>query len=104
MNKIDLDGQVAVVTGGAQGLGFAFAKRLLASGSKVALWDVNAERLQAAKDELGGGVETYVVDIVDADAVVDAHSQTEAALGPVSILVNSAGIARPEPHARNLPS
>lgn len=95
MNKIDLDGQVAVVTGGAQGLGFAFAKRLLASGSKVALWDVNAERLQAAKDELGGGVETYVVDIVDADAVVDAHSQTEAALGPVSILVNSAGIAGP---------
>ncbi|UDL92592.1 SDR family oxidoreductase [Mesorhizobium sp. PAMC28654] len=96
MNRIDLDGQVAVVTGGAQGLGLAFAKRILASGAKVCLWDVNGDRLQAAKAELGGGaVETVVVDIVDADAVVAAHGRTESALGPVSILVNSAGIAGP---------
>ncbi|MEO5756200.1 MAG: SDR family NAD(P)-dependent oxidoreductase [Mesorhizobium sp.] len=95
MNRIDLDGQVAVVTGGAQGLGFAFAKRMLASGAKVCLWDVNADRLETAKQELGGSVETVVVDIVDPDAVVAAHGQTEAALGAVSILVNSAGIAGP---------
>lgn len=96
MNRIDLDGQVAVVTGGAQGLGLAFAKRILASGAKVCLWDVNGDRLQAAKAELGGGaVETVVVDIVDADAVVAAHGRTESALGPVSVLVNSAGIAGP---------
>jgi 3-oxoacyl-[acyl-carrier protein] reductase len=95
MNRIDLGGEVAVVTGGAQGLGLAFARRLHASGAKVALWDVNGERLAAAKAELGGKVETVVVDIVDADAVVTAHGATEAALGPVSILVNSAGIAGP---------
>jgi 3-oxoacyl-[acyl-carrier protein] reductase len=96
MNRIDLEGRVAVVTGGAQGLGFAFARRILASGARVCLWDVNAERLQAAKNELAdGSVETIVVDIVDPEAVVAAHARTEAALGPVSILVNSAGIAGP---------
>ncbi len=95
MNRIDLEGQVAVVTGGAQGLGLAFARRILASGARLSLWDVNGERLEAARQELGGAVETAVVDITNADAVVDAHGRTEAALGPVSILVNSAGIAGP---------
>lgn len=95
MNRIDLSGQVGVVTGGAQGLGFAMARRLLASGAMMSLWDMNAERLEAARAELGGGVATAVVDITDADAVVEAHRATEAALGPVSILVNSAGIAGP---------
>ena len=95
MNKLDLEGQVAVVTGGAQGLGYAFAKRILASGAKVCLWDIGGERLAAAKAELGAGVETVVVDITDADAVVAAHRETEKQLGPVSILVNSAGIAGP---------
>ena len=95
MNKLDLEGQVAVITGGAQGLGFAFAKRILASGAKVCLWDIGGERLAAAKAELGAGVETVVVDITDADAVVAAHAETEKRLGPVSVLVNSAGIAGP---------
>lgn len=95
MNRIDLDGQVAVVTGGAQGLGHAFARRILASGAKVSLWDMNGERLEAARKELGAGTDAVVVDITDAEAVVEAHRKTEAALGPVSILVNSAGIAGP---------
>jgi len=95
MNRIDLDGQVAVVTGGAQGLGLAFARRILASGASVSLWDVNGDRLKAAAEELGGKIETVVVDITDANAVVDAHGQTETRLGPVSVLVNSAGIAGP---------
>ena len=53
MNQIDLNGQVAVITGGAQGIGFAIAKRLVASGAKVSLWDMNAELLAQAKAELG---------------------------------------------------
>ena len=95
MNRIDLDGQVAVITGGAQGLGLAFSKRIQASGSRVSLWDVNGERLEAARKELGGKVATVVVDITDAEAVLAAHAETESVLGSVSILVNSAGIAGP---------
>ncbi len=49
MNQIDLNGQVAVITGGAQGIGFAIAKRLVASGAKVSLWDMNADLLASAK-------------------------------------------------------
>ena len=95
MNKIDLEGQVAVITGGAQGLGRAFAARIRASGARISLWDVNAGRLEAAAEELGDGIETVEVDITDPGAVLAAHGRTEAALGPVSILVNSAGIAGP---------
>lgn len=95
VNRIDLDGQVAVVTGGAQGLGLAFARRILASGASVSLWDVNGDRLKAAAELLGGKIETVIVDITDANAVVDAHGRTETRLGPVSVLVNSAGIAGP---------
>ena len=95
MNTIDLAGQHAVVTGGAQGIGFAIAKRLLASGATATLWDVNAEVLQSAREGLGGKVGVVAVDIVDPDAVVAALAHTEGEGGPVSICVNSAGIAGP---------
>ena len=65
MNRIDLDGQHAIVTGGAQGLGFAMAKRFVASGATVTLWDMDAERLDAAKADLGEAANAIVVDIVD---------------------------------------
>src|SRR6185312_5707657 len=93
MNTIDLNGQAAVVTGGAQGIGFAIARRLVASGAKVSLWDVNAELLAKAKAELGHGTETATVNIGDYDSVAAAVIATEVALGRIDILVNSAGIA-----------
>lgn len=93
MNKIDLEGQVAVVTGGAQGIGFAVAHRLLASGAKVSLWDLNAEILDKAVAALGEGASSKVVNITDLDALGRVHAETEAEVGPVSILVHSAGIA-----------
>src|SRR5947208_11746227 len=95
LNQIDLAGQHAVVTGGAQGIGFAIAKRLTASGASVTLWDLDVEVLQKARDALGGSTGTQTVDIADADAVVAALARTEAEGGPVSICVNSAGIAGP---------
>ena len=95
MNRIDLTGQTAVVTGGAQGIGFAVASGIVQSGAKVSLWDMDAELLQAAVAELGEAARSVVVDITDADAVISAHARTERKSGPVSILVNSAGIAGP---------
>jgi 2-dehydro-3-deoxy-L-rhamnonate dehydrogenase (NAD+) len=93
MNQIDLTGQVAVVTGGAQGIGFAIAHRLIASGARVSLWDRNAEVLGEAVVALGEAASSQVVDITDLEGLRAAHAAVEAAIGPVSILVNSAGIA-----------
>ncbi|MEO5806176.1 SDR family NAD(P)-dependent oxidoreductase [Devosia sp.] len=93
MNRIDLDGQTAVVTGGAQGLGFAMAKRIIASGAKVSLWDANADALKLATAALGSASSAQVVDIIDLAALKAAHASVERDIGPVSILVNSAGIA-----------
>jgi 2-dehydro-3-deoxy-L-rhamnonate dehydrogenase (NAD+) len=95
MNAIDLKGQHAVITGGAQGLGFAIAKRIAASGASVTLWDTDSPLLETAKATLGATARSVVVDITDAEAVAKAHATSEAAAGPVSILVNSAGIAGP---------
>ena len=93
MNQIDLAGQVAVVTGGAQGLGFAIAQRLIASGAQVSLWDSNADVLSQAAVALGASASSQVVDITDYPGLVGAHAAVERDIGPVSILVNSAGIA-----------
>ena len=93
MNQIDLNGQVAVVTGGAQGLGFAMARRLIESGAKVSLWDINAPVLEQAIAALGPAASAETVDITDLPGLKAAHERVESAIGPVSILVNSAGIA-----------
>ena len=93
MNQIDLAGRVAVVTGGAQGLGFAIAQRLVLSGAKVSLWDMNAELLAEAQAELGEAASTIVVDVTDYPAVAAATSLVELGHGRIDILVNSAGIA-----------
>jgi NAD(P)-dependent dehydrogenase (short-subunit alcohol dehydrogenase family) len=93
LNAIDLQDQVAVVTGGAQGIGLAIARRLVASGARVSLWDINAEQMEEAQRELGTAASTETVDITDYASVERATAKTEAALGRIDILVNSAGIA-----------
>ncbi len=93
MNQIDLVGQIAVVTGGAQGIGYAIAERLVASGAKVALWDMNAELLAGAVARLGQTATAFTVNISGYEAVEAALAETEAKVGPVDILVHSAGIA-----------
>ena len=92
MNQIDLKDQVAVVTGGAQGIGLAVARRLLASGARVSLWDQRADLLGSAKGEIGAS-STIAVDITDYAAVAAATAEVEAAFGRIDILVHSAGIA-----------
>ena len=95
MNQLDLQGRHAVITGGAVGLGFAIAQRMLASGAQVTLWDRNAQALEYARSRLGDGVATVLVDVADHASVVAAVGQTRALRDSVDILVNSAGITGP---------
>jgi 3-oxoacyl-[acyl-carrier protein] reductase len=95
MNRIDLDGRRAVVTGGAQGIGRAISERLLASGASVSLWDRDAEELGATARALGSGTRAVVVDVADPESVERAAAETIGAAGSIDILVNNAGIAGP---------
>ena len=94
MNRIDLEGRTAVVTGGASGIGYASAERLLALGARVVLWDADRDSLAAAGKALGEGVvHVAAVDISDREATADAANASCEAAGTIEILVNSAGIA-----------
>ncbi|MDN6373684.1 MAG: 3-oxoacyl-ACP reductase FabG [Brevibacterium aurantiacum] len=91
-----LAGKVAVVTGGAQGLGLSMARSLVNSGAKVVLGDMNEESLQAAVAELGGvdsaaGVVCNVASLDNVEKLAEAATQT---FGGVDIWVNNAGITR----------
>jgi NAD(P)-dependent dehydrogenase (short-subunit alcohol dehydrogenase family) len=94
MNRIDLEGRVVVVTGGARGIGYAVAQRALDSGATAALWDVDATRLTRSAAELGarGAVSTAVVELTDEASVHAATAQTLAAHGRIDVLINCAGI------------
>ena len=94
MNRIDLAGRVAVVTGGAQGIGHAIAERLLGSGAAVVLWDIDRARLATAQSELAalGPVATSIVVLTDEPSVSAATAAAISAHGRIDILVNNAGI------------
>jgi NAD(P)-dependent dehydrogenase (short-subunit alcohol dehydrogenase family) len=91
----DLSGQVALVTGASSGMGVRFAKILAASGAKVALAARRLDRLEAVADEIraaGGEALPVAMDATDADQLIAAVAQAEAAFGTVTILINNAGI------------
>ncbi len=97
MNKIDLAGRHAVVTGAAQGIGFATATRLLDSGAAVAIWDKDAALMGEAGQSLGnkGEVLEVATDVADPASVEAASRATVDRFGKIDILVNNAGIAGP---------
>lgn len=95
MNKLDFDGRTAVITGGAAGIGLAAARRLVASGGRVSLWDRDATALEKVQAALGHGTDARVVDITDTAAVAMTAQETATALGRIDALVCSAGIAGP---------
>ena len=76
MNLYDLKGRVAVITGGAQGSGFAVARRMAASGARVAIWDRDLDLATAAAIELGPDARAYGVNVTDGPAMMAAVSVT----------------------------
>jgi 3-oxoacyl-[acyl-carrier protein] reductase len=92
MNKIDLNGGCAVVTGGAQGFGRAIAERFVASGAKVAIWDHDLPLAEKTASEIGDNTRAFKVDVSDLAAVESARDATLKAFGKIDILVNNAGI------------
>jgi 3-oxoacyl-[acyl-carrier protein] reductase len=96
-NAIDLKGRIAVVTGGAQGIGRAVVERFLASGAAVAIWDRDSALAEKTAGELKGKgkVAAITVDVTKLADVERARDETLKALGRIDILVNNAGIAGP---------
>lgn len=97
-NTLRFYGQVAVISGGADGLGKAIAKRLAAEGASIALFDINHAMLQQTVAELrefGAVAEAYVVDIAEEGSVSKGLEAATARFGRIDIMVNSAGIVGP---------
>ncbi len=94
MNQLDMKGRVAVVTGGAQGIGYAISERMLRSGAQVVIWDIDAVRTKEAVASLSalGPTQGQVVELTDDAAVAAATAAAVAAQGKVDILINNAGI------------
>jgi len=93
MNTIDLQNRCAVVTGGAQGIGKAVAERLVHSGARVALWDIDEALAEETAEQLGHNTFAVHADVADWDGVQKAYAQTVDIMGKVEILVNSGGVA-----------
>src|SRR3954468_22919556 len=97
---MNLEGKIAVVTGGGAGIGAAICRRLAADGATVAALDLSADAAQRTIDALGAGL-ALAADVGDSAAVDGAFARLEAELGRVDILVNNAGAAAIE-HVRRV--
>jgi 3-oxoacyl-[acyl-carrier protein] reductase len=97
MNNFDFEGQVAIVTGAASGLGLATAKRLLQSGAKVEVWDRNKKALSETLEALTsfGDCAALSVDVAEAEDIARAVSEVLSRRGHIDILINNAGITGP---------
>ncbi len=94
---LKLNNKVVLITGGSKGIGLACARGFLAEGARVAITSRNKDNLEAAKTSVandGYSVFTHAADLVDPNAAINLVSTVESALGPIDILVNSAGDAQ----------
>lgn len=95
MNRIDMNGRRVIITGGAQGIGYAIADRLVKSGAAVAIWDLDVGEAERAAKSLSAACIACGVDVADENSVAKATAQTSAVFSTVDGLVNSAGITGP---------
>ena len=96
----EINDQVAVVTGAAQGNGRAIALGLARAGARIACCDVQIEALRSVVEEVsraGGAARAIPLDVTDGDRCVEVAAEVKQALGPAAILVNNAGIIRRTP-------
>ena len=86
---LDLTGKTALITGATGGIGRQIAKKFHAQGARLALTDMNMDRLQALKAELGDRVYVYTANLTESQSVSDLVKTVEAELGQIDILVNN---------------
>jgi len=91
---MQLDGKVIIITGAAQGLGFAMAQNLIGKNAKVALFDVNQDKINEAVSKLGKNVKGYVCNVADENQVISSVKQVADDFGQIDGLINNAGILR----------
>jgi len=93
MNNLDLNNRTAIITGGAQGFGFAISKRLIQSGAKVIIWDIDEVTAKKAEKEIDSKNFSYqIVDVTDFDKIEKAIKDLEKDFGKIDIFVNNAGM------------
>ena len=98
-----MQGKRAAITGGAQGIGYAIAAKLLSQGAQVALWDRDEVLLAEAVVSLGEGARGVAVDVTDPDTIAAAVDEAQRTAGGLDILVNNAGIAGAAVPVRDYP-
>ena len=93
MNHLDLKDRVAIITGGAQGFGLAISKRIIQSGGKVVIWDIDENAVETALKEINSNDLSFKkVDVTNFEAIEKALLETENELGKIDLFVNNAGI------------
>lgn len=97
------EGRHAVITGGASGIGFRTAERIVSEGGTVSLWDVDAARIDEAKAALGTSSHGIGLDVSDPDQVEKATQDTVSAFGKIDVLICSAGITGPNAKVADYP-
>jgi len=93
MNHLDLKNRVAIITGGAQGFGLAISKRIIESGGKVVIWDIDENAVETALKEINSNDLSFKkVDVTNFEEIEKALLETENELGKIDLFVNNAGI------------
>ncbi|MFD6195744.1 SDR family NAD(P)-dependent oxidoreductase [Mycobacteriaceae bacterium NPDC060252] len=90
--EIPMEGAIALVTGGARGIGLSIAQRLAREGVRVVIADLDGDAAARAAREIGSGAQGFALDVAEFDEYLRVVTEVEQAIGPIDIVVNNAGI------------